>query len=354
MPGETVEGSLEKTFIDRIKSSLTEGVGGPLYRVAAAVIIAAVGYFVHEGIIGFTIFLLVLYLVLVGIIEVLLTKTRNERTKEIRNETQKIEAETRKIEVDLDRFSSSTEFLITRFRNTTDFLSDAFPSDRNGSRVWAYRAKRKTEIIGDTLHEMCRILRSTASRLRDMPETKITFRATYMEVVMAREEEVLQYLAWYTPDNTMPRSASEGKHFRKGEGCAGIAWERGKVVIEDRFEDGHEWKNNYLEQGKKYKSMACIPVLKQATAKVIGVITADSNLEGFFGKKNDRDDEEEIGRMVQPYAQHIAFVSVLDELLKTIDEKNLLGGVAAPSTTLEVDSEVDTLPGASPSLSAGG
>lgn len=42
---------------------------------------------------------------------------------------------------------------------------------------------------------------------------------------------------------------------------------------------------------------------------VIGVITVDTNQDGFFGKKSNKADEEKAGRLVRPYADFTAFIS---------------------------------------------
>ena len=133
------------------------------------------------------------------------------------------------------------------------------------------------------------------------------------------------YTNWYTPGNNEPRSKSEGKMFSKGEGVAGLAWKRQRVVIEDKFENGIEWKDNYEDQGKLYASMACVPVLTSllkegSRDRVLGIITIDTNIEGFFGKKNDKDMEDRISKWITPYGSYIAFVIITVEILKRLKE----------------------------------
>ena len=113
----------------------------------------------------------------------------------------------------------------------------------------------------------------------------------------------------------------QGTTFIKGEGCAGKAWQRGGTVIERAFQDGHEWKDNYPGQAKKYKSMISVPVRRGCgldADTIIGVITVDTQIPAYFGEKDDHDKEDEASAMMMPYGTYIAFVCALEKGLASI------------------------------------
>jgi len=102
--------------------------------------------------------------------------------------------------------------------------------------------------------------------------------------------------------------------YRKGEGCAGAAWEKSRSVIED-FKDRHEWKENYPHQSANYTSMICVPVIMgygTDPSTVIGVITVDTHVDLYFGKKDDRTQEDKVARLIGPYGTYIAFITAVD------------------------------------------
>jgi hypothetical protein len=151
------------------------------------------------------------------------------------------------------------------------------------------------------------------------------FRATYMEVVGPADNEKLVYFGWHTHDGNKPKSMSRGDFFRKGEGDAGRAWKEGRAVIED-FKEKRHWKQNYENQSSNYKSMVCVPVVKgfgNDMSEVIGVITVDCLVPGFFGTTDDRPAEDHAASVISPYGTYIAFVSALDatvtDLLAKLD-----------------------------------
>ena len=70
--------------------------------------------------------------------------------------------------------------------------------------------------------------------------------------------------------------------------------------------------------------MVCVPVITSSTSgtdeHVIGIITVDTNIDKYFGKKNDRRDEECAGNRIRPYSDYVAFVYSLVEFSSKIRE----------------------------------
>jgi hypothetical protein len=215
----------------------------------------------------------------------------------------------------------------------------------------------KETFIDDTLRDLCEALTAAASRTAGLARTAFWFKATYMEVKVCRligkndegkelwepvnsddlqgdefesgeDEEAKQrrlvYVGWHTINRQPPESMSRGITFAKGEGTAGEAWEGRKPEIQDKFENTptgkRGWVNNYHGQGKKYKSMICVPVFKgtrNLAGEVIGVITIDTRVDKFFGEKGDHENEDKYSGMVLPYATYIAFITSLNEQLQS-------------------------------------
>ena len=184
---------------------------------------------------------------------------------------------------------------------------------------------------------MCGTFVANASHGEHMAIPEIMFRATYMEVRKGEETGLfLEYIAWCTPDGHAPRSKSENVTYKRGDGVAGEAWKRMRPVIEDEFKQGADqnWVDNYPDQGTKYKSMICVPVLRsdlQANVEVLGVVTVDTNIKRYFGQKGNKDDEERGGEKIRPYAEYISFASTISDLGSEIT--SLLGRGSVQSRT---------------------
>jgi hypothetical protein len=226
------------------------------------------------------------------------------------------------LEARLNMTSAAVGFLVTSYRRTTKKIHEQLASLAAG-KVSSQEIQKVT-IINDVLREMCNALKEEASLSKGASISDLSPKATFMEVTGPPSVEELRYIAWYTPSAAPPLSCSKKVGMRRGVGCAGIAWERGRPVIEDQFRDGREWHDSYPGQGALYRdrgmSMVSVPVAAAVDHeyRVIGVITVDMNVTGFFGSKGSTADEERAGRWLGPYAEYISFVYVLDELVKAL------------------------------------
>lgn len=214
-----------------------------------------------------------------------------------------------------EHYESASVFLVSmlqEFLNRSNIIA-VVGADRHPNPTPFYNRGD----IRRALHQMCKGFQDYVRIDRwgqELPSESIFFRATFMEVV--GEPPKLVYRDWYTPDGREPRSVSAGKTFELGKGVAGKAWERKRPVIEDFVTRGGdpedaEFTENYPGQRSQYKSMVCVPVvvtLEDAGEHVLGVITVDTNIDGFFGEKGNRDDEQRDGSWIRPYADFIAFV----------------------------------------------
>lgn len=177
---------------------------------------------------------------------------------------------------------------------------------------------KKEAIIDEVLGDLCDALESTTSKSRGILRPDSWFRATYMEVREIDGAERLAFIAFHTPDGVMPTSMSRNLTMARGEGDAGNAWQTRRPVVEDLFKNGHGWKELYTGQGQKYKSMICVPVFRgtrDMANDVIGVITIDTRVRGFFGAKDNQEDEDRFAGIVRPYASYICLISALNDAL---------------------------------------
>lgn len=285
--------------------------------------------------------LLVAYMILFGVLEAALAQSIDVREEAARKageaEAKKqIEAEIQRRKIadsEAERYAAACECISNYLQKANRGLNSIFLKLQSEPEL-SFPDIKKLIIINDMLQEMCVAFRNNYCKLHEQKSFDVMFRATYMEVHSIPTNgstEILEYGAWYTPDGSAPRSMSQGVRYQKREGVAGIAWERKQPVIEDRFEDGKEWKNNYPKHGARYKSMVCVPVLLGDTGgqdTVIGIVTVDTSIPGFFGSKDSRPDEQAAGAMIQPYATYIAFVSVFDKIANAITEKHKQAAMA--------------------------
>jgi len=191
----------------------------------------------------------------------------------------------------------------------------------------------KEDMINSALHDLCTSLTAIAAKKLQVALQEAQFRATFVEVRGEDHTARLEFVGWHTWEDAPPRSMQMRKVFRLGEGCAGLAWHRNRAVIEDEFKDGHEWRDNYEGQNKKYKSMISVPVrsgYSDTGEQVIGVVTVDTQLAGYFGKKGDQQAEDRASAMIAPYGTYIAFVCALDGSVAKMKEIGAqAGGLAA-------------------------
>jgi hypothetical protein len=219
------------------------------------------------------------------------------------------------ITMQMDTFFTSENFLLSRMRKMIEVLAALQADQPNVLQMIARQSLVKEDLLNAALRDLCGNLTAIAAKTLQVPLQKAQFRATFMEVQGEGSEEKLVYVGWHTWDGSISRSMKEGVTMRRGEKCAGLAWQRGRVVIEKEFKDGHEWQNNYSGQNLKYKSMISAPVRRGYSydpENIVGVITVDTQLDGYFGEKDDEQQEKRWGAMAQPYGTYIAFVCALE------------------------------------------
>jgi len=281
--------------------------------------------------------LLALFLILMIIIEILFSKSYNQIRSKAREDAIKETEELRIAQEDLIKNTSSDlelasetiGFLTTRNRKITDYLMSLPSEHKSIKSLFEFGKIDRIEMISKTLEGLCHALVNSAKVKGFGTRASIMFRSTYMVITRDSSGERLEYLAFYTPDNHVPRSMLLKKTFIKNVGCAGISWFRCRPVIEDKFEEGKEWESNYLGQGRLYNSMLCVPVTlftSSDCADVVGVITVDTNIAKFFGTKDNRDDEERGARWIRPFGNFIsvieAFSSLETRIVQTKDKNS--------------------------------
>lgn len=319
----------ETSLSDKVIYIIERGWVIPVYRVIYSLLSGLIGvYIALNGFNAWAAIFIVFYLIIFGVVEFLLGKSIDsikENTRQVtlssaKTTFQKYEEEQKELEFKLSLFYKISLFLsgqLQRTIRTLNHLLSAASSGRMPQAEWVVKKKR---IVENTLERMCTSFISTASKRSNLPEVDVMFRSTCMVLERGQNgHEYLVYYAWHTPGGHQPRSASLNICYRKGEGVAGISWQRERVVIEDAFKHGDEWKDNYDFQGELYGSMACIPVFTctiDGKDNVIGIITIDTNIKGFFGHKNDKIMEDKISNWVRPYADYIAFTMVMAEIIK--------------------------------------
>lgn len=326
-----------KTFIKR---AIDEGWLQPIAHIASSVIVAICGWMLSksDGIVSVAVLLLALYVVIMSVFEIAMAKTRSEVIEEARDaanaETQEqldeINGKLSNTGFDLDISSQSIGFLVRRNQKNALRLygiRDCESIDQVFNRLVNF--DRKTEITR-SLRSLCHTLLSSSATRGLGTRASIMFRSTYMELTTTEDNhKVLSFFAFFTPDSHVPRSMQEQVTYEKRQGCAGLSWDRQRPVIEDSFADGKEWVNNYAGQGTLYKSMVCVPVSfsdGDSIGEVKGIITVDTNLEGFFGKKDNRTDEERVARWIRPFSDYI---SLTESVVMALQKAESLSGVDA-------------------------
>jgi hypothetical protein len=318
---------------DKIIYLIDKGWVIPIYRVIYSICIGLLGIYI--GIKGFDLLaglLIIIFLLIFSVIEFLLGKSSDSIKEKTRLETMEsvnvtltaLENDQNELEFKMALSSKTSSFLSGQIQRTIRTLNHLLSAAAKGELPQSEWVIKKKRIVENTLERMCLNFISITSKKFRKTEADVMFRSTYMTVdKLATGEEVLNYYAWFTPGGHQPRSASLGIFYRKGEGVAGIAWQRERVVIEDVFKNFTEWRDNYPGQGELYGSMTCIPVFTctiHGKDDVIGIITIDTNLKGFFGHKDDKVMEDKISNWVRPYADYIAFTSIMAEIIKEFTE----------------------------------
>lgn len=298
-----------------------------LFRIIFSANALALGAFIAlNGLNGYSLAWLFASLLFFGLFEFLFHKTIEYVKEETKNATiesiQKTINEEKELLLDYEfnmaLFSMTSNFMSLQLQRTIRTINELLKTSETDLHQNKELIMMKDRIIADTLKQMCVSFITIAGQKYHIPMPDVMFRATYMIVKKDGNDEKLVYYAWYTPGGHPPRSKSEGTKYKKGEGDAGLAWERERVVIEDKFKADKEWRENYQGQGRLYKSMACIPVFDctiNGNDNVIGVITIDTNIKGFFGSKDGKDMEERIANWIRPYGDNISFVTIMDCLI---------------------------------------
>lgn len=299
-------------------------------RALNGLILILIGvYFQQDGFAVPVVISALIYLVVFGFMELSVYETTEEIRQEARlvaeqkaaAEIAEVREKLRQTEVSMETFFSAQNFLAWRIAKTGEVITSLIGLDHQHLTVVAGQSLKKLSILNEILEDLCKSLAAIAAKSHRLQLPDAWFRATYMEVRNVDGQERLEYIGWHTQDGNPPRSMSEGKTFSKGTGCAGLAWERKRPVVEDEFKDGHNWRNNYEGQGKNYKSMICVPVMRGSrdfAAEVIGIITVDTYIDRYFGRKDDRGDEERAGVIVRPYASYIAFLTAIDNAVTLV------------------------------------
>jgi hypothetical protein len=317
-------------MIKVIKGGIDDGWLSPLVYVIGTVIIAVASWMLSkDNLISVGVLILFLYVLLYFILGSLITKSKKDIVKEAK---ESIEKEFESNKEDLNNKLRLSNFNYEMSTHTTGFLknrsiriSERLHYARKASSIVEMIEKfnhwDKIKYINDALRKLCfSFVDSTAQRGNET-RAEIMFRATYLEVSSNNGEKFLKYAAFFTPDGHTPRSMQEGHTYLKRVGCAGNAWDRQRPVIESDFKDGSEWIDLYPGQGKLYSSMICVPVFSHDNSEnlsVIGIITVDSNLVGFFGEKGNRNDEERAARWVEPYAEYISLIDSINGFISKI------------------------------------
>jgi hypothetical protein len=303
----------------RLQSVAAFGATSLVFRLVGAVVLIFIGVYLEKnGVDLLSVLLVLAYLLVFGAWEILIYTTRREvATTAVRlhDRTTRVIADHQNRELTLA--DHAITFQNESLDRSTRVLLMAHPILMDPLNTARHLIIRRDSVLNETLQRLCQALKTAYVQLEDVTVVDVWFRATFLEV----SGDELKYRAWWLPDGSAPRSAREHKTFRQGEGCAGLAWQRARPVIEDDFRDGHEWKDNYMGQGQIYKSMVSVPVIRpldNGTSAVIGVITVDTNTSGYFGVKNNKDHEERAGRRILPYARYISFHLELCDLMANL------------------------------------
>jgi hypothetical protein len=323
-------------FVNRLRGLVERKWPVALFRLLNAIVLLALGTMLEHSSVATAVVAILSYAVTFGVIEYGLAETSKDIERRVKEAAQQ---QNQRLSMDLETYAAAELFLSARLRRNTEVVSILQSGDPELIRI-ATQSSGKLPSINGTLRDLCETLSAICSKNLMIPRPEAWFRATYMEVQGPPNDEKLVYIGWHTLDGSPPRSMSLGVTYRKGEGCAGLAWERNRPVIEDDFRDRHEWKENYPKQGTYYKSMICAPVLKgygSDMGSVIGVITVDTHLDRYFGRKDDRAQEDKGASMIRPYGTYIAFISAVDSAVR-----DLIGrlGTGARQAELSTHSEL--------------
>lgn len=303
--------SRQRSFLSRLNRLVEARWPIAAYRIVNAFALVAFGVLIEHAQPATIAIVFAAYVIPTVIVEYGLAETKEDIENRINKNA---EERGRRLATEVETYAAAETFLTERLRRNTGAVSIL----RSGDSSMIANAKgsiARIPAINETLKYLCNSLSAICSKTQNITRPDAWFRATYMEVQGPPDNQSLVYMGWHTLDDSPPRSMTLNVSYRKGEGCAGLAWERSRPVIEDDFKDRHEWKENYTQQSTNYKSMICVPVLKgygTNTGDVIGVITVDTQVDHYFGKKDDRTEEDRISRMIRPYGTYIAFISAVD------------------------------------------
>jgi hypothetical protein len=315
-------------FLRRLETLIEMRWPVAAYRIINAVALVALGAMIEHAAHSTVAVVFIVYFLVTVVIEFGLSETSKDIERRV---SELADERNRRLATDLETYAAAENFLTTRLRRNTGAVSVLRSGDRELISV-ATGSIAKLPAINDTLRDLCESLSAVCSKNRGIPRPDAWFRATYMEVSGPTEDQRLEYFGWHTLDGSPPKSMTLGITYRKGEGCAGAAWEKSRPVIED-FKDRHEWKENYPHQSSNYTSMICVPVVRgygNNMGEVIGVITVDTHVDLYFGNKDDRTEEDKIARSIRPYGTYIAFISAVDGAVKDLVAQ--LGGTPSAAT----------------------
>jgi GAF domain-containing protein len=262
-----------------------------------------------------------------------------ERTEtSLRDQFTMKEEKCRRAEAEMEKNWAGKEFLSGRIGKDIETIASLIGANVGTINQIANRDLKEVPLINDVLRDLCIHLQGIASRQTGTLFSDAWFHSTYMEVrpvlvdgtdeqgnpiyKQVREsssgargtERRLVYVGWHTQDGLQPNSMVLNKTLAEGQGIAGIAWERKRAQIVDDPEADPNWVPHYEGQQKNYKSMVCVPVVRGdpiGRVRVIGVITVDTRIRGYFGTRGSREDEDRAANLIKPYANYIALLSAV-------------------------------------------
>nr|4G3W_A Chain A, Transcriptional regulator nlh1 [Aquifex aeolicus VF5] len=153
----------------------------------------------------------------------------------------------------------------------------------------------KVEI--ETLYEVSKILSSSLNL-----ETTVPYIFRLLKKLMGFERLTLTI---YDPstDQIVVRATSSGKFpkegFKKGEGITGKVWKHGVPIVIPDISQEPEFLNKVWKRKKSKKKIAFIAVPIKSGGKVIGVLSADKEI-------NEKDSLDEYTRFLSMIATLIA------------------------------------------------
>lgn len=252
------------------------------------------------------------------------------------------EAKRREAEAEMEKNWAGKEFLSKRIGNNLEMIESLIGANSEKLKEISSNELKKVRIINETLSDLCNNLQAVASKHTDTLFSEAWFHATYMEIQSCRvstddqgqplytpidrEKDTndkdngqlvprLVYVAWHTQNGLQPASMSLKRTLGEDQGIAGQAWRFRRAVVVPDPEHDDRWKQHYPGQKQSYKSMVCVPVVRGdqgGRLHVIGVVTVDTYINGYFGSADTRPDQDRAASVVIPYANYIALISTID------------------------------------------